>query len=52
MDVKWRVSNVELLEGGLLYGFVLYDQGAGRVFRSAMRTARKRSWAAIMLRWR
>jgi hypothetical protein len=26
MDDKWRVSRVELLEGGLLYGFVLYDQ--------------------------
>ena len=28
MDEKWRVSRVELLEGGLLYGFVLYDQKA------------------------
>jgi hypothetical protein len=27
MDDKWRVGRVELLEGGLLYGFVLYDQG-------------------------
>jgi hypothetical protein len=26
MDDKWRVSRVELLEGGLLFGFVLYDQ--------------------------
>ena len=26
MDKKWRVSNVELLEGGLLFGFALYDQ--------------------------
>ena len=26
MDETWRVSRVELLEGGLLYGFVLYDQ--------------------------
>jgi hypothetical protein len=26
MDEKWRVSRVELLEGGLLCGFVLYDQ--------------------------
>ena len=26
MGEKWRVSRVELLEGGLLYGFVLYDQ--------------------------
>ena len=26
MDEKWRVSRVELLEGGLLFGFVLYDQ--------------------------
>ena len=26
MDENWRVSNVELLEGGLLFGFVLYDQ--------------------------
>ena len=26
MEKDWRVSHVELLEGGLLYGFVLYDQ--------------------------
>jgi hypothetical protein len=26
MGEKWRVGRVELLEGGLLYGFVLYDQ--------------------------
>ena len=26
MDEKWRVSRVELLEGGLLFGFALYDQ--------------------------
>jgi hypothetical protein len=26
MEKKWRVSNVELLEGGLLFGFALYDQ--------------------------
>ena len=26
MYEKWRVSRVELLEGGLLYGFVLYDE--------------------------
>ena len=26
MVEKWRVSPVELLEGGLLFGFVLYDQ--------------------------
>ena len=26
MDEKWRVSHVELLEGGLLFWFVLYDQ--------------------------
>ena len=26
MDEKWRVSDVELLEGGLLFGFVLYDE--------------------------
>jgi hypothetical protein len=26
MDEKWKVSRVELLEGGLLFGFVLYDQ--------------------------
>ena len=26
MDEKWRVSRVELLERGLLYGCVLYDQ--------------------------
>jgi hypothetical protein len=26
MDEKWRVSAVELLEGGQLFGFVLYDQ--------------------------
>jgi hypothetical protein len=52
MDDKWRVGRVELLEGGLLYGFVLYAKGAGRVFHSAMRTARKRGWAAIILRRR
>jgi hypothetical protein len=28
MDEKWRVSRVQLLEGGLLYGFMLYDQKA------------------------
>ena len=26
MDEKWKVSRVELLEGRLLFGFVLYDQ--------------------------
>jgi hypothetical protein len=26
MEKKWRVSQVELLEGGALFGFVLYDQ--------------------------
>jgi len=52
MDEKWRVSRVELLEGGLLYGFVLYDQRGRPSVHSAMRTARKRSWAAIMLRQR
>jgi hypothetical protein len=26
MEKKWRVSQVELLEGGLLFGFVLYDE--------------------------
>ena len=26
MEKKWRVSNVELLEGGLLFGFALYDR--------------------------
>ena len=26
MDAKWRVSHVELLEGELLFGFVVYDQ--------------------------
>jgi hypothetical protein len=26
IEKKWRVSNVELLEGGLLFGFALYDQ--------------------------
>jgi hypothetical protein len=26
MEEKWRVSDVELLEGGLLFGFALYDQ--------------------------
>jgi hypothetical protein len=25
MDKKWRVGAVELLGGGLLFGFVLYD---------------------------
>jgi hypothetical protein len=26
MEKKWRVGHVELLEGGALFGFVLYDQ--------------------------
>ena len=26
MDEKWRVGHIELLEGGLLFGFMLYDQ--------------------------
>ena len=26
MEEKWRVSDVQLLEGGLLFGFALYDQ--------------------------
>ncbi len=26
MEKKWRVSDVELLEGALLFGFALYDQ--------------------------
>ena len=26
MEKKWRVSEVELLEGGLFFGFLLYDQ--------------------------
>jgi hypothetical protein len=26
MEKKWRVSQVELLEGGQLFGFALYDQ--------------------------
>ena len=26
MEKKWRVSDVELLEGGLLFGFALYGQ--------------------------
>lgn len=26
MDEKRSISHIELLEGGLLYGFVLYDQ--------------------------
>ena len=26
MDEKWRAGHVELLEGGLLFGFVLYDR--------------------------
>jgi hypothetical protein len=52
MDEKWRVSRVELLEGGLLYGFVLYDQ-RGRPSASFGYSDRaKRSWAAIMLRRR
>ena len=52
MDEKWRVSRVELLEGGLLLVSSFTTKRAGPVFRSAMRTARKRSWAAIMLRRR
>jgi hypothetical protein len=26
MEKKWRVGHIELLEGGALFGFVLYDQ--------------------------
>jgi hypothetical protein len=26
MKNKWKVGDVELLEGGLLFGFALYDQ--------------------------
>ena len=26
MEKKWRVSHVELLEGGQLFGFALYDE--------------------------
>lgn len=26
MEKKWRVTDVELLEGGLVFGFVLYDE--------------------------
>jgi hypothetical protein len=26
MERNWKVSRVELLEGGMLFGFVLYDQ--------------------------
>ena len=49
MDERWRVSRGELLEGGRSMGSCFTTKGVGRVFRSATRTARKRSWAAIML---
>jgi hypothetical protein len=52
MDEKWRVGHVELLEGGLLLGSYFTTKRAGRVFRSAMRMPRKRTWATIMLRQR
>ena len=53
MEKKWRVSHVELLEGGLLFRVrALRPEEAGRVFHSAMRMTRKRMWAAIMLRQR
>ena len=49
MDEKWKVSRVELVEGGLLYGSCFTTKGASRVFRSAMRTTRKQMWAVTML---
>jgi hypothetical protein len=49
MDEKWRVSRVELLEGGLLYGFVLYDQGQASV-SFGYADARKLIWVAICRR--
>ena len=52
MDEKWRVSRVELLEGGLLYGFVLYDQKGRPSVSFGYADRAKRSWAAIMLRRR
>ena len=53
MDEKWRVSHVELLEGGACFlGSCFTTKRPGRVFRSAMRITRKRTWAAIMLRQR
>ena len=40
------------LRAGCSMGSCFTTKGAGRVLRSATRTARKRSWAAIMLRRR
>ena len=48
MEKKWRVSNVELLEGGLLFGFALYDQKrACRAFHSDTRPKPKLLQAVI-----
>jgi hypothetical protein len=53
MDDKWRVGNVELLEGGLLFGFVLYDQKGrpsvsfGYADRSKARRGRNHVAAAL-----
>ena len=53
MDERWRVSHVELLEGGACFlGSCFTTKRPGRVFRSATRITRKRTWAAIMLRQR
>ena len=49
MDEKWRVSRVELLEGGLLFGFVLYDQMGRPSVSFGYADERKRMWAVTML---
>ena len=52
MDEKWRVGHVELLEGGLLFGFVLYDQKGRPCVSFGYADDKKQTWAAIMLRRR
>ena len=52
MDEKWRVSRVELPEGGLLYGFVLYDQRGRPSVSVGYADRAKAKLAAIMLRRR
>ena len=48
MEKKWRVSDVELLEGGLLFGFALYDQKGMPCVRSDTRPKPRLLQAAIM----
>jgi hypothetical protein len=52
MDEKWRVGHVELLEGGLLFGFVLYDQKGRPCVSFGYADAKKANLGHNMLRQR